>query len=184
MEIFSVLLGSGIAFMSQLLASFFQSKERKWDRVDKLREAEERKVAGKKESQLAALRAVALALHRVSRELGLSATVAALDAGETKDQFELRHRNLIDVLDAAHVQIIGYSPIIPSHLDRVSAAISRCWGHVGNTIRLNTTVNGSDEEGGSYQRAFEQAFKACGELSEVVSESLAVVAQEISDAID
>ena len=180
MEIVNVIVGGGIAIVSTLIVSFFQSKERKLDRVDKLREVEEKKVAGNKESQLAALRAVALALHRVSRELGLSATTAALDAGETKDQFELRHRNLIDFFDAAHVQVIGWSESVPSYLNRVSAAVSLCWGHIGNAIRLNTMIDGKVN---SYQRASDQALNACIELNKIVAESLSVVTQEISDAL-
>ncbi|MES2669198.1 MAG: hypothetical protein V4673_02100 [Pseudomonadota bacterium] len=184
MEILSVLVGGALTIAGTLLVSFFQARDRKWDRIDKLREAEERKMASKKEFQLAALRTVALALHRVSRDLSLSATVAALDSGETKDQFEARHRNLVNSLDAAHVQVIGYSPAVSGYLDGVSAAISRYWGHFGNTIRLNNAVGECKEEADDYQRAFGQTFKACGELSQIVAESLVVVAQEISDALN
>lgn len=184
MEIVSVLVGGALTIVGTLVVSFFQSRDRKWDRMDKLREAEERRISSRKERQLAALRAVSLALHRVSREFGLSATVAALDSGETKDEFEARHRNLVNFLDDAHVQVIGYSPAVSGCLNRVSTAISRYWGHFGNTIRLNNTVGQSKEEDDGYRRSFDQTFNACEELSRIVAESLAVVAQEISGAID
>ena len=176
-----VLLGGGLALAGTLIPSLLQSIDRKRDRADKLREEQERKAADRRNARLVSLRTVALVLHRVSRELGLAATVSALDARESRDQFEVRYRELTNRFDDAHVQLIGHSPAVVAQLNNVSVAMSRCWGQIGNAIRLNILDAG---EGDRYQRAFDAAFEACGNISSAVGESLAVVDKEISDLME